>query len=185
MEETAPIATVGLLGLDEMQEVSGVVDVRLETTGTSEVRYEVGGQVVAFRYDPPFDLRWNTRNTENGIRRLEVFAWGKTNSAYDEVTVIVNNVGAGARALILVEPTSGAVALGDTLGFSARVLGLSSRAVRWSVQGGESHGTIDATGLYTAPAVAPRPPKAVIVASSPEELGVAAEAEITLRSPEQ
>jgi hypothetical protein len=58
--------------------------------------------------------------------------------------------------------------------FTAQVTGSSNTAVTWSVQsgvsgtgcGGTACGTIDATGLYTAPSVAPSPNSVAVVATS-------------------
>jgi hypothetical protein len=54
------------------------------------------------------------------------------------------------------------LATGVTAAFAAEVDGPSDPTVLWSVDGGPSHGTITADGTYTAPAILPDPPAAVI-----------------------
>lgn len=50
--------------------------------------------------------------------------------------------------------------------FTAVVNNGSSQTVTWSVTGGEGNGAIDATGLYSAPTVAPSPAAVTITATS-------------------
>jgi hypothetical protein len=50
--------------------------------------------------------------------------------------------------------------------FAATVNATSSQAVTWTVQGGSGNGTIDASGLYTAPAAVPNPATVTITAIS-------------------
>lgn len=182
-DETAPTTTIELLSLTEDQEVSGVVELRVDAAHADEVRYEVSGELLTIRRSPPFDYRWNTRNTENGIHTLRAVAVGTVNNAADGVTVIVNNVGLGAEAMVLLQPVQTTVELEDTLRFSALVLGLTSRAVDWIVLGGDEDGTVDSTGLYRAPAALPAPPKAALVARSRTNPEVSSAADISLISP--
>ena len=62
-----------------------------------------------------------------------------------------------------------------TLQFTATVTGTDNHAVTWSVNGtgctGSACGTIDANGLYTAPATAPNPGDVNIVATSQADTG--------------
>jgi hypothetical protein len=50
--------------------------------------------------------------------------------------------------------------------FTATVNGSSNQQVTWQVSGGNTNGTIDGTGLYTAPAVVPTQPTVTITASA-------------------
>jgi hypothetical protein len=50
--------------------------------------------------------------------------------------------------------------------FTATVSGSTSQSVTWSVTGGKVNGTVDPTGLYTAPEVVPNPPTATITATA-------------------
>lgn len=50
--------------------------------------------------------------------------------------------------------------------FSATVNNGSSQTVTWAVNGGSANGTIDSTGLYTAPAIVPSPAAVTVTATS-------------------
>src|SRR6516164_1334482 len=50
---------------------------------------------------------------------------------------------------LIVAPSSASVYQGGTVQFQAQVLGQSNQVVTWSLQ--DNFGTIDTTGLYTAP----------------------------------
>jgi hypothetical protein len=50
--------------------------------------------------------------------------------------------------------------------FTATVNGSTNQSVTWAVTGGSANGTVDATGLYTAPAVAPNPATVTVTATS-------------------
>lgn len=182
-DDPAPITNIDLLSVTENQEVSGLVTLRVDAANADEVRYEIGDDLLTIRHDAPFDYLWNTRNTRNGIHLLRVIAVGKTNNARDEASIIVNNVGFGAEAVVLLEPIRATVALGDTFRFSARVLGLTGRAVDWFILGGDEDGTVDSSGLYLAPLEMPRPPKAGLVARARGNAEVADTADISLVSP--
>jgi hypothetical protein len=52
--------------------------------------------------------------------------------------------------------------------FSAIVNNGSSQTVTWAVSGGSGNGTIDATGLYSSPSVAPNPASVTVTATSAE-----------------
>ncbi len=50
--------------------------------------------------------------------------------------------------------------------FTATVNNSTNQTVTWAVTGGSSNGTVDGTGLYTAPAVVPNPATAMVTATS-------------------
>ncbi len=52
---------------------------------------------------------------------------------------------------VVVTPSAVTVDQGETTKFQAQVLGQANQAVTWSVAGGADAGTIDSTGVYTAP----------------------------------
>src|ERR1700730_12693470 len=54
-----------------------------------------------------------------------------------------------SSASVIVTPATATVYQGATAKFQAQVVGQSNQAVRWSVQ--DNFGSIDSTGLYTAP----------------------------------
>ncbi len=51
--------------------------------------------------------------------------------------------------------------------FTATVNGSSNQSVTWAVTGGNANGTVDPTGLYTAPSTVPTPATATVTATSP------------------
>ena len=52
--------------------------------------------------------------------------------------------------------------------FTATVNNSTNQTVTWAVTGGSANGTVDGTGLYTAPAVVPIPATATVTATSAE-----------------
>ena len=86
-------------------------------------------------------------------------------SASSPVTVI-------PHVVVSVSPPSAALAPNSNQNFSATVLGTSNQQVTWTITGaacgapGFPCGSIDATGLYHAPAAAPAPDSLNVVATS-------------------
>ena len=68
--------------------------------------------------------------------------------------------------IVTVQPTSVSVEVSQTQPFTATVTGVADTLVTWSVEEGDSWGTIDAAGLYTAPSAVPNPAVATIRATS-------------------
>lgn len=86
-----------------------------------------------------------------------------TKSASATVTIL-------AVVSVTVSPSSVTVLAGGTQQFTDTVTGTTNTAVTWSVTGtgctGAACGTVSATGLYTAPAVAPSPNSVSVRATS-------------------
>jgi hypothetical protein len=86
-----------------------------------------------------------------------------TKSASASVTIV-------SVIAITVGPANATVVTGTTQQFNASVTGTSNTALTWSVTGagcsGVACGTINTTGLYTAPAAAPSPATVTITATS-------------------
>jgi hypothetical protein len=61
---------------------------------------------------------------------------------------------AASSVTVLVTPSTTTVAVGRQVVFSAAVSGTADAAVAWSVTEGSAGGSVDASGLYTAPATA-------------------------------
>ena len=69
--------------------------------------------------------------------------------------------GGGTQPLIVtVSPAIATVATGGQQKFTA------SQSATWAVSGGSANGTIDGSGLYTAPGVVPNPPSFTVTAAS-------------------
>jgi formylglycine-generating enzyme required for sulfatase activity len=83
-----------------------------------------------------------------------------------------------------VTPTHHTLAVGETVLFEAVVLGTANLEVSWTVIGGASYGTIDRTGLYTAPNSLPDPPAATVRATSRADTTKTAESTVTLLVPQ-
>ncbi len=87
---------------------------------------------------------------------------------------------------VTVEPTSALVALGATQQFRATVTGSTDTTVEWEVNevanGNAISGTVDGTGLYTAPAVMPNPASVTVTAISQVNPGDHASASVTLQA---
>jgi hypothetical protein len=90
-----------------------------------------------------------------------------------------------AHVTVRVQPGSAAIGLGGKLQFAASVAGNANSQVTWSITGAGCGtpgvcGTIDASGLYTAPATAPSPAVLNIVATSSADPSQSGAATVTL-----
>lgn len=100
-------------------------------------------------------------------------------SATAQITVI-------AHVLVTVQPASMTVAAGGRQPFAASVLGTDNQNVVWQVLGagcagpGSPCGTIDANGIYTAPAAPPSPNALQVAATSSEDTSQSGTASVTL-----
>ncbi len=90
------------------------------------------------------------------------------------------------HVVVSVSPPSITLAPGEIQAFAANVAGTSNQQVTWNVLGnsctgaGAPCGTVDATGLYTAPAVAPSPNTLSVSATSSEDVSRSASASVTI-----
>jgi len=57
----------------------------------------------------------------------------------------------GNAGTVVVSPQQATVPVGGSFAFSAKVDGVHSAWITWSVEGGDENGTISAAGIYTAP----------------------------------
>lgn len=91
--------------------------------------------------------------------------------------------GSCALPSIVVSPSSVQVSVGGTQQFSANELNIPSSIV-WTVNGvsggNVTDGTIESTGLYTAPAAIPNPPTVTIAAISTVDSSVSGPATVTI-----
>jgi hypothetical protein len=97
-------------------------------------------------------------------------------------------VGSGAPPVVTVTvaPNSAQPFQGESVQFNASVTGASNTAVAWSVQGvgcsGSACGTINADGLYTAPAALPAPPTVTVTAALQSDLTKTGSASVNILS---
>jgi hypothetical protein len=91
------------------------------------------------------------------------------------------------QAAISLVPTTTSVAAGQTVQFSATVNFSSNQSVNWQVNGvsggNSSAGTIDSSGLYTAPSVFPVPSAVTVAAVSQADTTHKASAAVTITAP--
>jgi hypothetical protein len=85
-----------------------------------------------------------------------------------------------AQVAVSLSPASAQVAPAAIVPFTATVTGSAVTAVVWSVQGGSPNGTVDGSGVYTAPSSAGQ---YVVVATSVADGRVQASATVTVTSP--
>lgn len=99
---------------------------------------------------------------------------GATTSTPVNVTVQ-----AASPVSISLTPLSPAVGVGSTRQFTATVTGAANTIVTWTC----TNGTINASGLYTAPAALPNPAVATVTATSAADPAVSATTTVTLTAP--
>ncbi len=94
-----------------------------------------------------------------------------------------NGGGDGGHVTVSVSPSSATVIAGQTQKFAATVTGALNSAVAWNVTcSGSSCGTIDSTGLYTAPALIPADASVTVRAVSQEDTNIAGTATISQKA---
>lgn len=88
---------------------------------------------------------------------------------------------------VTVKPSSATVRAGATQSFTAAVTGTSNTGVTWSINGvpggNGTTGTIDATGLYSAPLILPNPNTLTVTASSAADSTKQSNSGVTLQNP--
>ncbi|HEY1264215.1 MAG TPA: DUF1800 domain-containing protein [Terriglobales bacterium] len=98
-----------------------------------------------------------------------------------------SNSGPPPGVEVSVNPATANVRAGDTQRFTARVAHANNSAVTWKVNGtigGDSTvGTIDASGLYTAPAFLPSPNNVQIMAAAVADPSAVGSSQVTLLNP--
>lgn len=160
--------------------VSGNVTVTADATNAGMVRFYIESTEIGNDATSPYAIMWNTANTSNGSHTLKAKAEGSNATAENEITVIVNNM--TGEIAVAVQPATAVVQLGATRQFTAIVTGTTNTGVTWSVDSGSSFGTINASGLYTAPAALPNPATAVVRATSTADPSKSGTAQVTLQS---
>ena len=95
-----------------------------------------------------------------------------------------NTVNLTVHVVVVVSPTSASLTVGQTQQFNASLTGSSNQSVTWSangVAGGDATvGTIEASGLYTAPAM---PNTVTVTATSVADSGGSASASVSVTNP--
>ncbi|MBI5526804.1 MAG: hypothetical protein HY897_10770 [Deltaproteobacteria bacterium] len=97
---------------------------------------------------------------------------------YDEAVVTVTT-----PISVVVSPPAATVNVTFSAQFSATVQNSPNQNVTWAVNGGASFGTINASGLYTAPGLVPVPNVTSLTATSEADPNAAGIAQITIMPP--
>jgi len=89
------------------------------------------------------------------------------------------------HVVVSVQPGSASLSDMEPMRFTANVAGTSNQQVIWMIAGtacdiSGNCGSIDSTGLYTAPAVIPSPNLITVVATSSEDIGQSGTATVTI-----
>jgi len=84
---------------------------------------------------------------------------------------------------VQVLPSSVTLQVNGTQQFSAKVTGMTSQTVTWTVLGGSANGTIMPSGFYTAPAAVPNPAQVTVQATSVADPTQSGAAIVTLTAP--
>lgn len=104
---------------------------------------------------------------------------------YGSATVTIT--AAQAKATVSVSPVVSTAVLGSTLQFTAGVTGVTNTAVQWSVNGvfggNSTVGTIDSSGLYTAPLAIPVPSTVTVTAASLVQPSASSSSSVTIVAP--
>jgi hypothetical protein len=176
--DTPTTLTVDLTAPANGAQISGEVLLLATAPEAEAVAFLVDGNEVGTDASTPFAFSWNSETVSNGGRRITARASRGSDRAEDSVDIVVNNAGGGVG--VSVSPPTATVAVGQTRTFVATVVGATNTAVVWSVDEGAARGTINASGLYTAPAQLPTPPTATVRATSVEDPAKSATAVVTL-----
>ena len=88
-----------------------------------------------------------------------------------------------AGVSVQVTPRSVTLQAGDVQSFIAIVTGTSNQAVTWSVIGGDTNGTINQNGLYTAPSAVPSPSQIKVKATLQSDTTISGTASVNIIAP--
>ncbi len=103
-------------------------------------------------------------------------------SAPDDIQIIINAV-----SDVVLSPASPRVLLGDSMALTAMVSGLSDDTLSWAVNGvaggNSTLGTVDGTGVYSAPALMPTNSTVTVTATSVADAAVSDAVSIQLVDP--
>jgi len=121
----------------------------------------------------------DTQLAENSPVMVKAVALADRNASAEASVTLNSNVS------VAVQPATHFVPRGGNLRVTAQVSGSTNRDVTWSVTGrclGTECGTVDANGLYTAPAVPPNPPRVAVKATARADVTRSASSNLTITS---
>jgi hypothetical protein len=152
---------------------SGSLPIRINNSTLVNGSYAVSGGVVSFAPSQP----WPT----NTAIFVTINSGSVLDTAGNTANFFQSSFTTGPVA-VTVSPNNGALSPGQTEQFAAMVVNSSNTAVTWSLSPAGA-GTINSTGLYTAPAAVPASPVVTITATSVADPTKTANAVVTLFSP--
>lgn len=160
---TAPM--IESVGLPQWTVLTGTVGIPVAAAGADSVVLFVDGVRHTADTERPFMPHYRTGELANGLHRVAVWAVNAAGISDTTFITLTQNVDQGVATVV--RPLEATVAFGDTLRFTSWVLGAEDQTVTWRV---DLHnlvregtgpgraavpdypGSIDAGGLYTAPA---------------------------------
>jgi len=167
--------------LNQQKQFSATVSGSSNTQVSWQVNGVTGGSPASGTVDPnglytaPAVLPNPVSVTVSAISQADV-----TKSASAIVTITDGSIS------VTISPTSASLSQNQQKLFTATVSGSTNTQVSWQVNevigGSPSSGTIDATGLYTAPAAVPNPATVTVSAVSQADLTKSASAAVTIQS---
>ncbi len=132
--------------------------------------------------DKPVKRIWITPTIALGMLAAGCAGFGSKSGGPSPTTPPEN-----AGVVVTVAPATAMVRAGATQVFTAAVTGNANTSVTWSVNaaagGNAATGTIDATGLYTAPANLPTPNTITVTATSAADTTKSGNGAVTLENP--
>lgn len=143
----------------------------------SDSQVLINGSPVTTTYVSPTSLKATGSAAATGAVQVSVRNPGNGAQTGNSVSLSVTAV----QVLVAVSPTSASVQLGNSQTFTSSVSGTTNTAVTWSVTSGG--GTINSSGVYTAPATMPASSSVTVRASSVASPNSGANATITLTAP--
>ena len=176
--EPDPAPTVSLTAPANGDTLSGSIQIIASTANATLVYFYCDGIQFGEDNSSPYSLSWNSTSVSDGTHTLKVKAEGSGGSAEAQIQVVVQNNQTGV--VVAVIPATATLQLGQTQQFTAQVTGTNNTSVNWTVTEGNGWGTINSTGLYTAPTVLPSPAVATIRATSVADPTKSATASVTL-----
>ncbi len=142
--------------------LSGTFTVRVAATGADSVLLIVDDRRTDGAPASPYALRCDTRGLRNGPHRARLWAGNAAGTTDTTIVFLTENPGMGIG--LAVEPLAATVTFGDTVRFTALVVGTDDHRVRWSVRdrvpphapapppaAPPYPGSVDDGGLYRAP----------------------------------
>jgi len=103
---------------------------------------------------------------------------------WSSLSNVASDTTTGVPVVVVIEPATATVLLKNTFQFTATVTGADDTEVIWWVEGGVSHGILNASGLYFPPSAVPSPATVMVRATSQADPTVTGTATIMVVAPD-